>query len=39
MDARSVGTPCPECGMPIEKAAFLGGVVYFCPKCPVPPGR
>jgi len=33
MDNRNAGKPCPECGMPIEKASYLGGAVYFCPKC------
>ncbi len=37
LDSRSVGTPCPECGTPIEKIAFLGGASYFCPHCQVLP--
>jgi formamidopyrimidine-DNA glycosylase len=28
-----VGAPCQRCGTPIEKQAFLGGSVYFCPSC------
>jgi formamidopyrimidine-DNA glycosylase len=31
--SKSVGQPCPSCGTPIEKAAYLGGAVYFCPSC------
>jgi formamidopyrimidine-DNA glycosylase len=31
--SKSVGRPCPECGTPIEKAAYLGGAIYVCPKC------
>ncbi len=33
LDSRAVGQPCPACGAPIEKAAYLGGAIYFCPKC------
>lgn len=25
--------PCPQCGGPIERKAYLGGNVYFCPVC------
>ena len=32
---KTVGQSCPECSMPFEKAAYLGGAVYFCPKCQV----
>lgn len=35
LDARNVGLPCSVCGTPIQKAAFLGGAIYFCPKCQV----
>jgi formamidopyrimidine-DNA glycosylase len=31
--SKSVGKPCPACGTPIEKAAYLGGAIYFCPCC------
>ncbi|MCW5943690.1 MAG: hypothetical protein KIS66_15775 [Fimbriimonadaceae bacterium] len=31
--ARTVGTPCPRCGQPIVKEAYLGGSVYTCPVC------
>ena len=35
MYSKSVGQPCPACGTPVEKAAYLGGAVYFCPRCQV----
>lgn len=25
--------PCPKCGGKIEKEAYMGGTVYFCPNC------
>jgi formamidopyrimidine-DNA glycosylase len=25
--------PCPQCGSEIIRQAYLGGNVYFCPKC------
>lgn len=25
--------PCERCGEPIVKEAYLGGAVYYCPKC------
>jgi formamidopyrimidine-DNA glycosylase len=33
MDAKAAGKPCPVCGTPIEKQAYLGGACYFCPRC------
>ena len=33
LDRRAKGRPCPECGTPIEKIAYLGGSCYFCPQC------
>ncbi len=33
LDRRMNGQPCPECGAPIEKIAYLGGSCYFCPQC------
>jgi formamidopyrimidine-DNA glycosylase len=33
MSRNNVGKPCPECGAAIEKAAYMGGSVYFCPSC------
>jgi formamidopyrimidine-DNA glycosylase len=35
LDAGSVGMPCRRCGTPIQKASFLGGMVFFCPHCQV----
>lgn len=37
LDNRNAGKPCPECSTPIEKTSFLGGAVYFCPRCQVLP--
>lgn len=33
MSSRSEGKPCPECGAPIVKEAYLGGSVYYCREC------
>jgi formamidopyrimidine-DNA glycosylase len=33
LSRKTVGTPCPACGQVIEKAAYMGGSVYFCPGC------
>ena len=33
MDRRTLGTPCIECGAPIEKIQYLGGSCYICPSC------
>lgn len=33
MSKNTVGTPCPECGEKIEKQSYMGGSVYFCPRC------
>ena len=33
------GQPCARCGGLIEKEAYLGGAIYFCPRCqpfPIP---
>lgn len=29
----TLGNPCSRCGGIIAKEAFLGGAVYYCPKC------
>jgi formamidopyrimidine-DNA glycosylase len=29
----TVGQPCAVCGGIIEKAAYMGGSIYFCPGC------
>jgi len=44
LSSATAGCPCPECKTPIEKEPFLGGSVYWCPKCqpkptPSPPKR
>jgi formamidopyrimidine-DNA glycosylase len=33
MSSQSVGQPCPDCGTPIQKMAYLGGACYLCPTC------
>ena len=33
MSRNTLGTPCSVCSTPIEKAAYMGGTVYFCPTC------
>jgi formamidopyrimidine-DNA glycosylase len=33
MSRNNVGKPCPACGAQIQKAAYMGGSVYFCPGC------
>ena len=35
LHSKAVGQPCPDCHTPIVKEAYLGGAVYFCPKCQV----
>lgn len=33
MSAKNNGNPCPVCGTPIVKEAYLGGSVYYCRHC------
>ncbi|NLI93525.1 MAG: endonuclease VIII [Peptococcaceae bacterium] len=33
LSKNTVGKPCPVCGAEIQKAAYLGGSVYWCPEC------
>lgn len=33
MSAANNGKPCPKCGTPIFKEAYLGGSVYTCKQC------
>jgi len=33
MSRNAAGKPCPSCGHVVEKAAYLGGSVYYCPEC------
>jgi len=37
LHSKAVDEPCPDCGAPIQKAAYLGGAIYFCPRCQVEP--
>ncbi|MCL1972116.1 MAG: endonuclease VIII [Endomicrobia bacterium] len=33
LSKNTVNTPCKKCGTLIKKEAYLGGSIYFCPKC------
>ena len=33
MSKRTLAGGCPACGGPITKEAYLGGAVYYCPRC------
>jgi formamidopyrimidine-DNA glycosylase len=33
LSRNTVDKPCPVCGTTIKKEAYLGGSVYYCPKC------
>ena len=33
MSAKNNGAPCPNCGTPIIKEAYMGGSVYYCSEC------
>jgi len=33
LDRRAPGTPCPDCGVLIQKISFLGGWCYVRPRC------
>jgi formamidopyrimidine-DNA glycosylase len=33
LSKNTVGSPCPKCGTTIEKAAYLGGSIYYCMGC------
>ena len=33
LSAKTWKNPCPRCGSTIAKEAYLGGSVYYCPKC------
>jgi formamidopyrimidine-DNA glycosylase len=33
MSSQNNGKPCPVCGTPIVKEAYLGGSVYYCRAC------
>lgn len=33
LSSHTAGKPCPVCGSEIQKAAYMGGTVYWCPAC------
>jgi formamidopyrimidine-DNA glycosylase len=33
MSRNTVGKPCQECGKTIVKESYMGGTVYYCPRC------
>jgi formamidopyrimidine-DNA glycosylase len=33
LSAKTKDSPCPDCGGPITRKAYLGGNVYFCAHC------
>ncbi len=33
LSKNTAGQPCPACGSLIQKQAYLGGSIYFCPGC------
>ncbi len=33
MSKNTAGKPCPACGTPIRKEAYMGGAVYYCSRC------
>lgn len=33
LSRNTAGSPCPVCGEEIQKSAYLGGSVYWCPHC------
>ncbi len=33
LSRNTVGNPCPVCGTIIQKTAYMGGTVYWCPEC------
>jgi formamidopyrimidine-DNA glycosylase len=33
LSKNTVGKPCPACGTTIKKEAYLGGSIYYCPRC------
>jgi formamidopyrimidine-DNA glycosylase len=35
MSSQTVGQPCPNCGITIQKISYLGGACYLCPTCQV----
>ena len=40
LSSATAGQPCPKCGEEaIVKDSFLGGAIYYCPKCQEPPPK
>jgi formamidopyrimidine-DNA glycosylase len=33
LSSKTAGMPCPQCGGPVVKQAYMGGSVYFCAEC------
>ena len=33
LSKNTLSWPCPKCGEAIQKEAYLGGAVYYCPEC------
>jgi formamidopyrimidine-DNA glycosylase len=33
LSRNTVGQPCPMCDTPIQKEAYMGGSIYYCPEC------
>jgi len=33
LSKNTLALPCPKCGGAIQKEAYLGGAVYYCPTC------
>jgi len=33
LSKNTAGKPCPVCGMLIQKEAYMGGSIYYCPQC------
>lgn len=33
LSKNTVGKPCPACGTPVAKEAYLGGAIYYCAGC------
>lgn len=35
MSKNTAGRPCPVCGSTVQKQAYMGGSIYFCPGCQI----
>lgn len=35
LSSKTLTKPCPACGGELRREAYLGGNIYFCPKCQV----